>query len=114
MPGLLEEVLETIKELKRRDEQLEERITELSRIVNPKQSWFTLDECCALKGVVKNTIKNHRALLPPQGCKVGRVNRYPAAAVFDWCQRTDEELEAIHKMTIRKTYRNTSARMQTS
>jgi hypothetical protein len=97
MPGVLEELLDTVRDLKDRDERLEEQLQDLAQIVHPKQSWFTFDECCALKGVAKNTVKNHRALMPPHGVKVGRVIRYPAVAVFDWCRKTDQELEDEHR-----------------
>ena len=98
--------LPELEQLNNQLKDLEREVNALRQTVAPRRAWYTLDECCELKGVCKATINkpHYRALMPPGGCKVGRRLMYPHDAVVNWLSQTDEELLATRIIDAEKCH----------
>ena len=60
----------------------------------PKKFWFTLHECCELKGLCYKTACNQVWLQPNAGKaegKIGGRKMWSYETVVDWVQKTDSD-----------------------
>ena len=60
----------------------------------PKKLWFSLQECCDMKGVKIKTLYNHPELQPngSVGCFIGGRKQFRRDEVIEWLFKTDETL----------------------
>lgn len=73
------------------------RLAESPESVLLNQQWYTLDEACALKGIIAKTARNQPSLQPNGGepdAVVGRKRRWRRDTIRRWLDETDEDLES--------------------
>ena len=60
----------------------------------PNKLWFSLKECCEMKGVNIKTLYNHPELQPngSLGCFIGGRKQFRRDEVIQWLFKTDETL----------------------
>ena len=85
-------------------EPIEQRLTivelilrEIENKVIPSQEWFTRRECCALKNINYNTVKNKKHIWPKGQKIIGGVTQYPRHEVIIWLPKSDKQLEEEYK-----------------
>ena len=65
--------------------------------ITPVKEWFSLKECCSLKGVNYNTVSTLRKRQPNKGVEDGivcGVRMWKKETVFKWVKQTDAD-EAV-------------------
>ncbi|MCR5731597.1 MAG: hypothetical protein K6G51_01480 [Sphaerochaetaceae bacterium] len=83
--------------MKRKEDQTRRRLTsDEKEIVStiPNKPWFSLQECCDLKGVKIKTLYNHKEYQPNKGlgCSICGRKMFKRMDVINWMFMTDEEL----------------------
>ena len=61
----------------------------------PNKVWFSLQECCDMKGVNIHTMYNHKELQPNKGhgCMIGGRKQFRKDEVILWLLSTDDVLK---------------------
>ena len=68
----------------------------LEKIV-PSKAWFGRRDCCALKNLKYNTVKNRKHIWPKGAANIGGLTQYPLHEVIAWLPKSDKQLIEEYK-----------------